>query len=67
MLTFVSRPLAISPISAAVEAAGGHLSFEPIGDVASAVRSALDQVGAGATLCVLPQGPQTIPYLARGD
>ena len=41
--------------------------FEPIGDVASAVRSALDRVGAGATLCVLPQGPQTIPYLARGD
>jgi nickel-dependent lactate racemase len=39
--------------------------FEPIGDVATAVRTALDRAGADATLCVLPQGPQTIPYLVR--
>ena len=38
--------------------------FEPVEDVASAVRTALDRAGASATLCVLPQGPQTIPYLA---
>jgi nickel-dependent lactate racemase len=38
--------------------------FEPIDDVAKAVRTALDHAGDGATLCVLPQGPQTIPYLA---
>jgi lactate racemase len=38
--------------------------FEPIEDVATAVRGALERAGAEATLCVLPQGPQTIPYLA---
>jgi nickel-dependent lactate racemase len=38
--------------------------FEPIDDVAVAVSTALRQAGNGATLCVLPQGPQTIPYLA---
>ncbi len=37
--------------------------FTPIDDVSSAVRSALAQGGTAATLCVLPQGPQTIPYL----
>ena len=38
--------------------------FEPIDDVETAVRSALKRAGTDATLCVLPQGPQTIPYLA---
>jgi nickel-dependent lactate racemase len=38
--------------------------FEPIDDVSCAVREALDRAGSDATLCVLPQGPQTIPYLA---
>jgi nickel-dependent lactate racemase len=38
--------------------------FTPIDDVSRAVRSALAHVGTAATLCVLPQGPQTIPYLA---
>jgi nickel-dependent lactate racemase len=37
--------------------------FEPIEDVAAAVCTALRAAGPGATLCVLPQGPQTIPYL----
>jgi lactate racemase len=37
--------------------------FEPIEDVASAVRQAMRVVGPMATLCVLPQGPQTVPYL----
>ena len=37
--------------------------FEPIDDVAAAVGAALRAAGPGATLCVLPQGPQTIPYL----
>jgi nickel-dependent lactate racemase len=37
--------------------------FEPIDDVAAAVREAMRQAGPAATLCVLPQGPQTIPYL----
>jgi nickel-dependent lactate racemase len=37
--------------------------FEPINDVSSAVDQALRQAGSGASLCVLPQGPQTIPYI----
>jgi nickel-dependent lactate racemase len=39
--------------------------FTPIDDVATAVRDALASAGATASLCVLPQGPQTIPYLAE--
>jgi lactate racemase len=38
--------------------------FTPIDDVSRTVRETLARAGAGATLCVLPQGPQTIPYLA---
>jgi hypothetical protein len=38
--------------------------FTPVDDVSSAVRAALAGAGAASTLCVLPQGPQTIPYLA---
>ena len=37
--------------------------FEPVEDVSSAIDEALRNAGPGATLCVLPQGPQTIPYL----
>ena len=44
------------------EIRAAHL--EPIDDVAAAVRDALAAAGPNATLCVLPQGPQTIPYLA---
>ncbi len=39
--------------------------FEPLHDVSAGVRSALAAAGPSASLCVLPQGPQTIPYLAR--
>ena len=38
--------------------------FEPVDDVSDAVDAALSKLGPGATVCVLPQGPQTIPYLA---
>jgi nickel-dependent lactate racemase len=38
--------------------------LRPIADVAAAVREALHRAGPAATLCVLPQGPQTIPYVA---
>ena len=38
--------------------------FAPIDDVERAVRDALGRESGNATLCVLPQGPQTIPYLA---
>ena len=41
--------------------------FEPIDDVAAAVTRALAAAGPEATLCVLPQGPQTIPYLGREE
>jgi nickel-dependent lactate racemase len=37
--------------------------FTPIEDISRTVRDTLARSGAGATLCVLPQGPQTIPYL----
>jgi nickel-dependent lactate racemase len=37
--------------------------FEPVDDVAGAVGASLRAAGPLATLCVLPQGPQTIPYL----
>jgi nickel-dependent lactate racemase len=37
--------------------------FEPVDDVAKAVREAMRKAGPDAALCVLPQGPQTIPYL----
>ncbi len=41
-----------------------HLT--PIEDVESTAREQLDRVGPAARLCVLPEGPQTIPYLAAG-
>jgi lactate racemase len=37
--------------------------FEPIDDVAAAVSAAMRNAGPDATLCVLPHGPQTIPFL----
>jgi nickel-dependent lactate racemase len=39
--------------------------FTPITNVEKAVCDALRKAGPAATLCVLPQGPQTIPYLAH--
>ena len=43
------------------EVRGAH--FAPIEDVSRAVSEAMERAGPAATLCVLPQGPQTIPYL----
>jgi nickel-dependent lactate racemase len=37
--------------------------FQPVDDVAGAVADAMRSAGPEATLCVLPHGPQTIPYL----
>jgi len=37
--------------------------FDPIDDVAAAVTNAMRSAGGDATLCVLPHGPQTIPYV----
>jgi lactate racemase len=41
--------------------AAAHL--EPAADVSDTVRDELDRLGPAATLCVLPEGPQTIPYV----
>ena len=40
-----------------------HLT--PIADVGAATRDALSRSGPDARVCVLPEGPQTIPYLAE--
>ncbi|MFG1685258.1 nickel-dependent lactate racemase [Nonomuraea sp. NPDC049269] len=42
--------------------ATAHL--EQTGDVSTALAAALAAAGPGARACVLPEGPQTIPYLA---
>jgi nickel-dependent lactate racemase len=44
-----------------VELRAAH--FEPVHDVSDAVERALRNAGSDARVCVLPQGPQTIPYL----
>ena len=41
-----------------------HLT--PIDNVGAATRDALGRFGPEARLCVLPEGPQTIPYLSEG-
>ncbi|MGJ6968005.1 nickel-dependent lactate racemase [Streptosporangium sp. G11] len=40
--------------------------LERTGDIAATVTEALAAAGPGARLCVLPEGPQTIPYLSGG-
>jgi nickel-dependent lactate racemase len=37
--------------------------LEPVEDVAAATAGALAAAGPGSTLCVLPEGPATIPYV----
>jgi hypothetical protein len=37
--------------------------LEPIDDVGASVAEEMRAAGPNARLCVLPQGPQTIPYL----
>ncbi len=37
--------------------------YEPMENVSEAARAALADAGSGARLCVLPRGPQTIPYV----
>jgi len=43
------------------ELTSAHL--QPVDDIAARVRAELDQLGPDAMCCVLPEGPQTIPYL----
>jgi nickel-dependent lactate racemase len=42
---------------------GAHLT--QTADIGQTIRDELRRVGRGARLCVLPEGPQTIPFLAR--
>jgi lactate racemase len=44
--------------------AAAHL--EQTADIAGTVEEALAAAGADATVCVLPEGPQTIPYVTGG-
>ncbi len=44
------------------EVRGAHL--EPVEDIGAAARDHLKRSGPHARLCVLPEGPQTIPYLS---
>jgi nickel-dependent lactate racemase len=46
----------------ATELALAHLAS--VSDVSAFVREALQEAGPGARCCVLPEGPQTIPYTA---
>jgi nickel-dependent lactate racemase len=43
------------------ELAEAHL--EQTADIAATVAEAVDKAGPGARVCVLPEGPQTIPYV----
>jgi hypothetical protein len=45
----------------AAELEEAHLALVP--DIAAAVGAELDALGPDARVCVLPEGPQTIPFL----
>jgi nickel-dependent lactate racemase len=49
----------------AADLAQAHLALVP--DIAAAVRAELDAVGPDARVCVLPEGPQTIPFLQPAE
>lgn len=57
-----ARVLVKAGFLSAAQLRAAHL--EPVDDVAAAARQALAAAGPQARLCVLPEGPQTIPYLA---
>ena len=39
--------------------------FEPINNIEDAVLHSVKKHGPDSRICVLPEGPQTIPYLAN--
>jgi nickel-dependent lactate racemase len=41
--------------------------LRPSRDIARTVERLLESYGRGASLCVLPEGPQTIPYIAKKE
>jgi hypothetical protein len=48
-----------------VELAEAHLTRTD--DVAATVAAEVRAVGPGARVCVLPEGPRTIPYVRAGS
>jgi nickel-dependent lactate racemase len=38
--------------------------FIPCHDIAETIEKLMEEYGPDATICVLPQGPQTVPYVA---
>ena len=61
-ITGLLRVVVRSGYLGADQLAAAHLGYTE--DVATAVRDALGAAGPDARLCVLPEGPQTIPYVA---
>ena len=57
-----SRVVVYSSYLSGVDLAAAHL--EPTSDIEKTVDEALRAAGEGASLCVLPEGPQTIPFVA---
>jgi lactate racemase len=39
--------------------------LEPCADVSQLIRDLLEVLGDDARICILPDGPQTIPYMSR--
>ena len=39
--------------------------LEPVGDLSARLAQELGRIGSDAPVAVLPEGPMTIPYLAR--
>jgi nickel-dependent lactate racemase len=60
----LARVVVKTDFLSADELAAAHLGHTD--DVAATVREALAAAGPDARVCVLPEGPQTIPYVAAG-
>ncbi|HXI58102.1 MAG TPA: nickel-dependent lactate racemase [Polyangia bacterium] len=41
--------------------------LEPVTDVGARIKAEIDRRGGNASIAVLPEGPQTIPYITGGD
>jgi nickel-dependent lactate racemase len=59
-----SRARVVMHTSFLSDAALAEVHLEQTADVASTIDSVLEEAGPMARVCALPEGPQTIPYLA---
>ena len=41
--------------------------FKPVKSVESCVEFLVNKIGPDAKICILPEGPQTVPYIINGD